>query len=853
LFKPFLIFLQLLFVIPVTKTFAQKINKEDTTSKVKVAAGPQYKRSKWHNYFWGTNYRKEWSTPVTLPVFLLPDENGGLSVSKEGGGHQTTSLHLETKDGKEYTLRSVDKKLGKVLPEIFLGTWIERQVNDEVSMSNPYAAVTVPEMAQSAGIYHTNPRFVYLPKQQALDTFNKLGNKIYLFEQRAKGDWSDADNLGNFKKFYSTDDVIKKIKEETETSVDQKAFVKARLFDMLIGDWDRHEDQWAWGKKEVSDQNIFEPVPVDRDQAYFKHNGLILDAAIYASGMSYFQSFKKRITNVKTLNYEERGIDRLFTNELTKDDWINIAKKLQQSLSNNVIENALKKLPPEVYAISGKPIAFNLKSRRNLLVKYAIKYYLFLSKQVEILVSDGSDYFSLKKLNDSATQVSVFNITKKGNIEDNAYYSRTFFNSETKEIRIYGLSGKDIYSTGGNAENGITLRIIGGFDKDSIIIDKDNKEKIYVYDGPDDYVKGSNIKRHISGDSAIHEYVYKNYMYDRKGTYSRFLYSDEDRFYFGFGYFWKHYSWRKNPFAFNQNISAHYSVSQKAMSFNYFGIFPNAIGKWNLSLLANYDFIRWTNFYGLGNETILTTEDHDYNRMRTRELTTGISLYKTAGNNSFRFNGIYKRIKIVNDIDRYVSKKVAPLDDDVFNNKNFLSVGGIYSFSKLNDKIVPTNGINFSVNGSYTQNINTRSQSFWKYGSNLQLYVPLVNKFSLAISGGIETVDGNPEFYQYPEIGGGQDLRGFQKQRFYGKTAFYNSNELRFISNVKSYLYNGKAGLLAFIDDGRVWNPGEKSSILHTGYGAGILVAPFNFIFAEATYGFSNEDQLIQLRLNVAL
>jgi len=114
-------------------------------------------------------------------------------------------------------------------------------------------------------------------------------------------------------------------------------------------------------------------------------------------------------------------------------------------------------------------------------------------------------------------------------------------------------------------------------------------------------------------------------------------------------------------------------------------------------------------------------------------------------------------------------------------------------------------------------------------------------------------VDGNPEFYQYPEIGGGQDLRGFQKQRFYGKTAFYNSNELRFISNVKSYLYNGKAGLLAFIDDGRVWNPGEKSSILHTGYGAGILVAPFNFIFAEATYSFSNEDQLIQLRLNVAL
>ena len=837
----------------ITETFAQK-NTEDTSAKFKiVVAGPQYKRSKWHNYFWGTNYRKIWTTPVKVPVFLLPDEKGGLAVTKEGGGHQTTSLHLETKDGKQYTLRSVDKKLGKVLPKIFLGTWIEKQVNDEVSMSNPYAAVTIPEMAQSAGIYHTNPRFVYLPRQDALDTFsNELGNKMYLFEERTKGNWSNADNLGNFKKFYSTDDVIKKIKEETENVVDQKAFVKARLFDMFIGDWDRHEDQWSWGKMEQGNKNIFEPVPVDRDQAYFKHNGLILNAAIYASGMHYFQSFDKRIQDVKALNYEERGIDRLFTNELTKEDWISIAKELQQSLSDDVIENALKKLPPEVYAISGKPIVDNLKSRRNFLVKYAVQYYLFLSKRVEILGSEGSDYFSIKKLSDSATQINVFNVTKAGTIADTSYYSRTFFKSETSEIRIYGLSGKDIYTTEGDAVNGITIRIIGGFDKDSIVVDKENKEKIYVYDGPDDYISGSNIKRHLSGDSAIHEYEYKNYMYDIKGTSGSFLYSDEDRFYISFGYLWKHYSWRKKPFAFKQNLVAHYSISQNAMSFNYLGVFPNTIGKWNLSLLANYDFIRWTNFYGLGNETILTTKDHDFNRMRTRQLTGEASLYRTAGNNFFKITGTYKRVKIVEDPDRYIAKTIAPLDADAFEAKNFATVSATYGFSKLNDKIVPTSGINFSANGSYTQNINTGSQSFWKYGSTLQLYVPLVTKFSLALSGGIETVDGNPEFYQYPEIGGGQDLRGFQKQRFYGKTAFYNSNELRFISNVKSYLYNGKAGFLVFVDDGRVWNPGEKSSVLHTGYGVGVLVAPFNFIFAEATYGFSNEDQLIQLRLNVA-
>lgn len=177
----------------------------------------------------------------------------------------------------------------------------------------------------------------------------------------------------------------------------------------------------------------------------------------------------------------------------------------------------------------------------------------------------------------------------------------------------------------------------------------------------------------------------------------------------------------------------------------------------------------------------------------------------------------------------------------------------MYAFQKVNNPNVPTAGIALILRGSYTQNAQVSSQSFWKYGGSLQLYIPLFYKFSIATSGAVETVDGKPEFYQYPSIGGGQNLRGFQIQRFYGKTAFYNSNELRFISNVKSYLFNGKAGLLAFFDDGRVWMPGETSNTLHTGYGGGIFLAPFDLVAAEVTYGFSREDNLLQFRFNVKL
>jgi hypothetical protein len=835
--------------------YAQEKNSGDTLAFKKISAGPQYRRSGWHQFLWGKNYRKEWYTPVSLPVFLLDKNNGGLKPDKEGGGHQTTSLHLETPTGENYSLRSVDKRLGKVLPENFKGTFIEHIANDQVSMSNPYAAVTVPGMEASAGIYHTTPKYVFLPTQDALDTFNnKFANKVYLFEERLKGDWSSSANLGNFDKFYTTEEVMKKMQEETEYRVDQAAFAKARLFDMFIGDWDRHEEQWGWGIVKKGDEKLFVPVPQDRDQAYFKHNGLLLDIAIYFAGIRYMQSFKFKVHNVTTMSYEERGLDRIFTNQLSLQDWLAVARDLEKSLTNKVIESSIKKLPREVFPISGNVIIRDLKLRRDHLLEYATKYYMFLAKEVEVVGTKGSEYFDVNCLANDVTTVNLFNKTKDGYKETKPFYSRTFRSGETNEIRLFGLSGKDVFTTEGKVNKGIKIVIIGGDKKDSFAINSSSNKKTILYDDADNYfVKETKTRRRISSDSDVHKYEYRTYIYDKRGFSPSLFYSDADRVFVGLGYRWQHHHWRKSPYVFDQIIGAHFSLSQKAMSYTYKGIFPNTIGKWSLELFANYDLVRWTNFYGLGDTTPLTTHDKEFNRMRTREAIGSVGISRKLGKNYFELNGFYQTIKIISDGNRYVAKNILPVDPEILNQKTFAGAQAGYSFVTLNDPIVPTKGITFSAKASYTQNVNQSSQSFWKYGGNLQIYLPLFSKFSLAISGGGATVSGNPEFYQYPSIGGGQDLRGFQRQRFYGKTAFYNSNELRFISKIKSYILNGKAGLVAFVDDGRVWMPNENTDKWHIGYGGGIVIAPFNLMFFDITYGFSDEDKVLELRLNVPL
>src|ERR1035437_8253193 len=142
-----------------SKSWAQT----DNAYKI-VQAGPEYNRSHSYQSFWGSNYRKEWTTPVKFKILMLDTAYGGLKPDKEGGGHQSTSLHVNTSDGKMYTLRSVDKSVSKVLPTDFQNTVVEHIIGDQISESHPYAALAFPPMANAAGVYHTIPQYFYVPE-----------------------------------------------------------------------------------------------------------------------------------------------------------------------------------------------------------------------------------------------------------------------------------------------------------------------------------------------------------------------------------------------------------------------------------------------------------------------------------------------------------------------------------------------------------------------------------------------------------------------------------------------------------------------------------------------------------------
>ncbi len=847
-------FATLLFCASIAIVNAQTNPTLDTTRFRTVAAGPQYQKSAYYQKLWGSNYRKEWTKEVMFPVIYLDTLRGGLIKYKEGGSNQSKSLQLTTAGGKEYALRSVDKSLDKVIPKVFQGTFVAAVVNDEISMSNPYGALVVPRLAEAAGVHHTEPVYYYLPHQKALDTLNsKYAGKLYLFEQRPKGDWSDADNLGNFKDFDDTEDMLPNILKSSKYSINQPEFAKARLLDMLVGDFDRHADQWKWGIQKEGDKIIYIPVPTDRDQALSTHNGFLLNLVIRMAGLKFLQRFDYDIPNVKALVTINRVLDRLVTNKMTLAEWQLEATNLQAALTDSVIDAAVQNLPSEIEAIRGNEIAAKLKSRRGHLLEYASKYYSVMSEESEVVGTRASEYFEINHLAENKVEVKIFNLDAKRQHESLPFYSRVFTEAETDEIRVYGLAGNDIYKITGNLTKQMDIRIIGGLDRDSII-DESRKvanNSFHVYDNADNYFGNRNAKLHLSEDSAVHSYNYNSFLPDKKGLVPHLIYNDDDRIFLGLRYQVLNRRWRKRPFAYKQSIDVDYSISQKAFSTTYNGLFPKLFGEWDFITRANYDAVRWLNFHGLGNETPNITKDRDFYRMRSEDASASLGVARFIGKSKWAMNAFYHRVEIINDTARFISKSISPNIAGVFTPDNFAGFQVGYDFAAVKDSVLPQKGVAFSLHARHTQNLDVSDRSFQTFSGNLSFFIPVIPKISIALKTGGATVTGDPLFYQYPNIGQSYNLRGFRRERFGGKTTLYNNAELRYIKKVRSYIFNGKAGLMAFVDHGRVWMPNENSNTWHRSYGGGILLAPFNLTSVAITYAISDEVKMLQFRVGM--
>jgi len=125
---------------------------------VTVVANTKYgKASRFKKFFLGENYRKEWAAETTLPLLQLSQLYGGLSPVKQGGGMQSISLRLTDPTGREWALRSVNKRTESLIPEELHGTFVQDVLDDATSAQHPYSALMIPALANAVNVPHAHP------------------------------------------------------------------------------------------------------------------------------------------------------------------------------------------------------------------------------------------------------------------------------------------------------------------------------------------------------------------------------------------------------------------------------------------------------------------------------------------------------------------------------------------------------------------------------------------------------------------------------------------------------------------------------------------------------------------------
>jgi hypothetical protein len=826
--------------------------KPITADSIVVSVKPQYDSvGRFHRWIFGENYRKEYYEKTKVPVLRVSQISGGLKATQRGGGNQSRSLRLVDKNGKEYVLRSVEKYPEVLLPPGLRETFAKDIIKDNMSAQHPFSALVVPILAKAGGVPSSNPIIGWVSPDDNLGEFESaFANTLCLLEEREPLGESD-----------SSPKMDEKLTDDNDNTIDGPAWLRARALDVLLGDWDRHEDQWRWKETKKDGGSHYTPVPRDRDQVFFRSDGLLQRYAQSSSLLPMMQGYERKIKDINWFLWEGREISSRWTANIGEAEWNKIIKDFCSNYNDEVFERALKKLPEPSYSLHHDALLAEMRKRIVSLPKLMNDYYHFFNRIVDIEVTNKNEFIQITDAPEKGMSVKINKISKEGKVKDELF-NRVFDPNITKEIRVYMHNGSDSLILDNKTSN-IKLRIIGGkgaksfnFENSAGNVKLYNRTAKSTYTGADE----NKISKTLSNDTSNVRYVPKD-MYRRNSTLLNAGFNNDDGLLLGLIYKQTNPGFRKQPYGNSQTISFLHSFSTSAFRFNYKGEWLQALGKGDFVLKADANAPNNTqNFFGLGNETQFDEHGDDIRYYRARfnlyQIDPSIRWRRPKSSFSIGPSFQYYKLNQEDNEGRFIQNpsKLHSSDSLTVRNEKMFA-GSIVNFTNntRDNDLLPTLGsyVDFKLTGY--KGINKYSNSYGQLTGSIALYKNLDGRKAFILAdrfGGGITV-GKPAFYQALYLGGQGNLLGYRQFRFAGEHSFYNNLELRAkLGDLVSYVLPGQVGLLGFYDVGRVWKRDEDSIRWHHGVGAGLYFAPASLTVVRFVMGHSTDGWYPYVSLN---
>ncbi len=848
---------------PVNTSFIPcQVSKEtssagDRASEIIKVSGSNYPAKGIKKMLFGSHYRTSWNEPIQVPYLDLSTEKQGLRIYEKGGGRQTTSLKMKGGDGREYVFRSVDKDPTTVLGREFRGTIVSEAFKDVTSMQHPYGAMVASTMLDETDILHASPELFVLPNDSRLGPFQeKYANLLGMLEEKpinvkkVKLPFADAEEvLQSYKMF-------RKLYKDNDNKIDKKEYSRARMFDILVGDWGRHEDNWKWAGY-TNDENgmTYRPIPRDRDHVFSRWDGFLIWLADREWAKPSGENFGHTIKDIKSLTWQSRHFDRFLLSELSKEDWEAAAVYIQSKITDNIIEKAVKIMPEEIYPLSGLEIEEKLKRRVKDLKKYALEYYLMLSKDVDVVGSNKEEHFEVLREADGNVSVTVRNIKKDGSY-GRAIYKRVFNPKETKEIRLFGLDGVDVFDISGEAKKSIKIRVIGGPGSDQITdqstVRKGGKKTlIYEKDQNATLNFGKESKQINHWDNSLYNYNRTRFAYNRYLPIFSIGSNTTTGFGGSLGVRFKRQRFGKPDFSAIHTIKGRFAT-EDILIFSYTGRYRHALGKWDVEvngLLANDNL--FNKYFGPGNGSVNDDDldDEDFYETRYETLSGGLGIVRDFWKKStFRLGALFEESEPVIESGTILASDSLALETFGSRTLNIVEASAELNLDFRDRADLPEQGARLYLKYQSGFITNNDNDSYGIVQGFIEKYATWrkKNPWTLRVRLGGSTSYGEDvtPFYKQVYLGQDNNLRGYEQHRFTGKSTFFINSELRIqLTEFQTALVPLKFGIKGFYDTGRVYSDFDTTDQFHQGYGFGVYFVPIKESFSlNISAGFSEEE-----------
>jgi hypothetical protein len=819
-------------------------NGQSLPDTVVVQAHASYDSvGKLRRIFFGENYRKEWAAPTSLPVIRISKYKGGLTPVQRGGGMQSKSLRLIDKDSTEWVIRSVEKSPDALLPENFRRTFARDWVDDATSAQHPYAALVVPPIANAVKVPHASPVIGVIAPDRNLGIHGRVfSNMIALVEEREP--LGDSDNSEKMKR---------NLKKDNDNRLLGKQFLNARMLDMLLGDWDRHEDQWRWKDQRKGKKKTYLGIPRDRDQVFHLTKGIVPKIASRDYILPTLRNFDKGIRHEKWVIYKTKFVNAYPDFQLSRDQWQEQALQFQKAVTDSVLEAGLKRLPKSAYDIRHDELLEVLKARRDRLPGAMDAYYRFTQKIVDIQATDKNEWVQINDAPNGGMRIKIAKLSRSGKIEDELM-DKVYDAKLTKEIRLYLGDGSDSVVVK-NSGSPIRLRLIGGNDAKSYTVNE-AKNRVRLYDRHNQsrfYGRKEKIAAHLSDDSLHTAFVPVN-LYNIWQPITVVGLNLDDGFILGAGFkLTRQEGFRKVPSSNTQQLVAAYSFSTGAYRIRYAGEWRRIFPKTDLIVQALARAPNNTmNFFGRGNSTVYDKTGDHKRFYRTRYSTYLFEpALKWGSNGSTVFTAGPSMYYYAFDKDenkgRFIEQtgKIGSYDSlTIEQSKLHAGLALQLTNDRRNSRVFPQWGSFLNIRLQAYKGLSGQTRSFAQLIPEIAVYKSLTRRSTIVLAerlGGIIGF-GEAAFYQSAYLGGHENLFGYRQYRFAGRHSLYNNLELRIkLADIVSYILPGQFGIVGFWDTGRVWERHDNSDKWHNGVGGGIYFAPASVIALSFVAGHSSE------------